>query len=91
MPSRQSHAASTDARVVAAAHDEARSLAVEIRDSREEAVDAVAVAVAPSACISSAVGCEIRRDGGRGCILGRGERRAGQPVEDRQEFGPFNT
>ena len=54
-------------RVVAAAEDDARPLAVEVRDARQEAVHAVAVVVAPVGHLAA------RRD-----VVGRGERLAGR-------------
>ena len=65
------------ARVVAARHHQARPLAVEIRDGGEEAVDAVAVGVAPVADRAA------RDDVGRGR-----QRGAGLAVEDGEELGP---
>ena len=63
------------ARVVAAAHDDARPLAVEIGDAGEEAIDAVAVVVAPGGDLAA------RRE-----VVGRGQRRAGRAVEDGEEL-----
>ena len=64
-------------RVVAAAHDEARPLAVEIRDAGQEAIDAVAVRVAPVADLAA-----------RRHVIGRGQRRAGRPSNTVRNSGP---
>ena len=64
------------ARVVAARHHQARPLSVEIRNRGEEAIDAVAVGVAPVADGAA------RHDVGSG-----GERVAVQAVEDGEELG----
>src|SRR5215467_8530079 len=73
--------------VIAAAHHQARSFAVEIRDGREEAINAVAPTVAPDRLQFIGGRLEIRRMPGRN-VIGSGERRARHPVEDRQVFRP---
>ena len=61
--------------VVAAAHHQRRVLAVEVGDAAEEAVDAVAVGVAPRADVPAA-----RK------VVDGVDRGAGLPVEDREEL-----
>lgn len=64
--------------VVAAAHDDARLFAVEIGESGDEAIDAVAVAVSPSGYGSAG------RD-----VVGGGEGGAGGSVKDGEKLGAF--
>ncbi len=64
-------------RVVAAAQDEARVLAVEVGDAGEEPVDAVAVRVAPRSDVAARRG-----------VVDRVDRRAGRAVEDREVLRP---
>src|ERR1044072_5267890 len=76
------------ARVVAARHDEARPLAVEISDAGEEAVNAVAVAVAPDGSQLFGRRVELRRVARRDEVR-RGKRRARQAVAAREVLGAF--
>lgn len=57
-------------RVVAAAHDEARTAAVEIGDAGQEAVDAVAIIVAPVGDVAARRNVGDRGQGGAAVIAG---------------------
>src|SRR5262245_25280242 len=73
--------------VITTAHHQARSLAVEKSDCREETIDTVTPTVAPDRLHFICGRIELRWMPGRN-VIGSGERRARKPVEDRQVFRP---
>src|SRR5215468_5999961 len=73
--------------VITTTHHQARSLAVEIRDGAEETIDAIAVSIAPDRLQFIGGRIELRWMSRRN-VIGGGERRPCQPIEDRQVLRP---